>query len=52
MWRRYDFDRKGIILSTTDAMVAAVVKERGAVLVTNNVKDYPMEEIEVLPLKD
>jgi tRNA(fMet)-specific endonuclease VapC len=49
---RYDFARKGIILSTTDAMVAAAAKEHGAVLVTNNVKDYPMPEIELLALKD
>jgi tRNA(fMet)-specific endonuclease VapC len=49
---RYDFARRGIILSTTDAMVAAVAKERGAVLVTNNLKDYPMSEIELLALKD
>src|SRR5262249_38703519 len=47
---RYDFARQGTILSTTDTLVAAVAKEQPAVLVTNNVKDYPMQEIEVLAL--
>ncbi|MDO8690459.1 MAG: PIN domain-containing protein [Dehalococcoidia bacterium] len=48
----YEFARKGAQLSTTDLLVAAVANQREAVLVTNNVKDYPMDEINVLPLKD
>lgn len=51
IWR-YEFDRQGRPLSTTDLLVAAVAKQHEAVVVTNNVKDYPMEEVEVLPLKD
>jgi len=51
IWR-YEFARKGTRLSTTDLIVAAVANQREAVVVTNNVKDYPMEEISVLPLKD
>src|SRR5947209_3052910 len=38
---RYDFARKGVSLSTTDTLVAAVAREQGASVVTNNVKDYP-----------
>jgi predicted nucleic acid-binding protein len=47
---RYDFARRGITLSTTDALVAAVAREVGATLVTSNVKDYPMDEVSLLPL--
>ena len=39
-------------LSTTHALVAAVAHERQAVIVTNNVEDYPMEDVCLLPLKD
>lgn len=49
---RYEFAQKGIMLSTTDALIAAVAQERGAAVVTSNVKDYPMEEIHILALKD
>ena len=51
IWR-YEFARKGIPLSTTDLLLAAVANQKEAVLMTNNVKDYPMGEINVLPLKD
>ncbi|MCL5263870.1 MAG: glutaredoxin family protein [Chloroflexi bacterium] len=40
MSRRYDFARRGKILSTTDALIAAVAQEKEAAIVTNNVKDY------------
>jgi tRNA(fMet)-specific endonuclease VapC len=49
---RYEFARKGIILTTTDTLVAAVAQEREAVVVTSNVKDYPMKEIHILTLMD
>ena len=49
---RYDFARKGISLSTTDTLVAAVALEHRATLVTSNVKDYPMDEVKLLPLED
>lgn len=48
---RHDFARQGKVLSTTDALVAAVAQEQGAVIVTNNVKDYPMEGVQILALK-
>lgn len=49
---RYDFARRGQVLSTTDALVAAVAQERGAVIVTSNVKDYPMPEVQLLSLRE
>lgn len=51
IWR-YEFARKGTPLSTTDLLVAAVADQKDAAVVTNNVKDYPMDEVTVLPLKD
>lgn len=47
---RYDFARKGVSLSTTDTLVAAVALEQGASIVTNNVKDYPMDDVVLFPL--
>ena len=48
---RYDFARQGVSLSTTDTLVAAVAIEHRATLVTGNVKDYPMDEVTLLPLE-
>lgn len=45
---RFDFARKGVALTTTDALVAAVAVKHGAVLVTANTKHYPMKEVELL----
>jgi tRNA(fMet)-specific endonuclease VapC len=47
---RYQFARKGRRLSTTDLLTAAVAAERDAILVTSNVKDFPMQGLELLPL--
>ena len=47
---RYEFARKGQILSDTDALVAAVARENQATLVTGNASDYPMPDIQLLPL--
>jgi len=49
---RYDFARQGITLSTTDTLVAAVAREQGATIVTSNVKDYPMDEVTLFPLRE
>jgi hypothetical protein len=40
-WRS-DFRSRGIQLSTTDTLVAAVAADVGAIVVTSNVKHYPM----------
>lgn len=45
---RFRFARKGIALTTSDTLVAAAAVSNGATLVTANVKDYPMEEVELL----
>ena len=51
IWR-YQFAREGTQLSTTDLLVAAVASQREATIVTDNVKDYPVDKINVLPLRD
>ncbi len=47
---RYDFARRGIQLATTDALIAAVAYEQGAVIVTVNVRHFPMSDIVVMPI--
>lgn len=47
---RYDFLRKGKSLTTADTLVAAVAKQEDAVIITNNVKDYPMKEVTLLQI--
>jgi len=49
IWR-YEFARQGVTLTTADTLVAAVAREWQAVLVTNNLKDYPMSGLRLLPL--
>jgi len=47
---RYDFARQGVTLPTTDTLIAAVALEQRATIVTSNVRDYPMDEVALLPL--
>ena len=47
---RYALARRGIQVSATDAIVAAAARSVGAVLVTENTRDFPMEDITVLTL--
>jgi predicted nucleic acid-binding protein len=49
---RYEYRRKGIQLSTTDALVAATAWEHGTILITNNTKHYPMPEVKLLSARD
>jgi len=49
MWR-YQYRRQGRQLSTQDCLIAATAYLHGAVLVTGNLRDFPMPEITVLPL--
>lgn len=44
---RYEFARQGISLSVTDTLVAAIAKASDAIVVTANVRDYPMKDIPV-----
>ena len=41
---RNHYLREGITLSTSDAIVAAVAEAEGAILLTGNVRHYPMAE--------
>ncbi|MFI0607289.1 MAG: PIN domain-containing protein [Anaerolineae bacterium] len=44
---RRNFLVKGRKLSTTDMLIAAVAKAERAVLLTNNIRDFPMDDITV-----
>jgi predicted nucleic acid-binding protein len=48
---RYSHARRGSQLSTTDVLIAAVARDQRAVLVTANIKDFPMTDVEVLALR-
>jgi len=45
-----DYSRKGIALATTDVTIAAVALYHHYTLVTDNLKDYPMRELDLYPL--
>ena len=45
---RYNFARRGITLATADALIAATAIKEGATLITANVKDFPMEELQLM----
>jgi predicted nucleic acid-binding protein len=45
---RYEHARRGRQIATADALIAAVAADQDAVLVTHNVKDFPMPDIRVV----
>jgi predicted nucleic acid-binding protein len=45
-----DYGRKGITLATTDVTIAAVAIHHQLPLITDNVKHYPMKELNLYPL--
>jgi len=45
---RYEFARSGTTLSTADTLIAATAIAQGAILITANTRDFPMEEIQLL----
>ncbi len=47
---RYQFGRRGIPLSMTDTLIAAVAHRVGATIITDNLKDFPMDGISVVSL--
>lgn len=47
---RYAYSRRGTQVSLTDALIAATAQEHGAVVVTGNLRDYPMPDVTVQPL--
>jgi predicted nucleic acid-binding protein len=42
----------GRTLSTTDSLLAALARDKGATLLTSNIKDYPMKDVRVMSLRD
>jgi predicted nucleic acid-binding protein len=47
---RNEWARKGISIGLADAVIAATALEHGLVLVTDNRKDFPMQELRFFPL--
>ncbi len=47
---RHDFARMGVQIATPDAVIAGVARARSAMLVTRNVRDFPMTDIQILSL--
>ena len=45
---RCEFARRGTTLSPTDTLIAATAVAEGAILITANTRDFPMEDIELL----
>ena len=45
---RYDYLKKGKQLTTADALIGATALREKAVVITRNVKDFPMVEISVI----
>lgn len=43
-----DFQRKGISLSISDTLIAATAVDHSLILVTKNVRHFPMEELNVI----
>lgn len=48
---RYALARTGRSTTTTDMLLAAVARECDATLVTGNVKDFPLSDLSLLPLR-
>ena len=44
---RYDYARRGIALSMTDVLIAAVAVEVNAVVVTDNARHFPMPNVRI-----
>ena len=45
-----DYSRRGIVLATTDVTIAALALYNRHTLITDNVKHYPMPELDLYPL--
>lgn len=42
-----DFDKRGVTIHTADALVAGTARAHGAILLTDNVRDFPMRDVKV-----
>ena len=45
-----DYARKGITLASTDVTIAAIAIHHQLILITDNLKHYPMKELSIYPL--
>lgn len=45
---RFEYARRGVSITTADALIASAAIEEGAVLVTANVRDFPMTALQRL----
>lgn len=45
-----DYSRKGMTLATTDVTIAAVALYHQLTLITDNLKHYPMKDLDLYPL--
>lgn len=41
------YERRGVTIHTADALVAGTARAHGAILLTDNVRDFPMRDIKV-----
>lgn len=48
---RYRFARHGLQIATADALIAAAARELGAILITDNLRHFPMSDIQTLSLR-
>jgi predicted nucleic acid-binding protein len=42
-----DFARRGRTIHTADALIAGTARAHGAILLTDDVRDFPMRDVEV-----
>lgn len=47
---RFDYARKGVVLSLPDVLIAATALNHGLTLITENGKHFPMPELRLHPL--
>jgi len=48
---RFMFARRGLQLSLPDALLAALTREQQAILVTDNLRHFPMTDIQTISLR-
>ena len=44
---RSQFEKRGVTIHTADALVAGTARAHGAILLTDNVRDFPMGDVRV-----
>jgi predicted nucleic acid-binding protein len=45
---KFDFARRGVTLTVADGLIAATATQEGATLITANIRDFPMKELQLL----